>query len=214
MTLAFYLGLTLFEEMALAPAAPVGMAMPPTASVTKVQAAELLAGFGSSGWLRHNRAREKKWPWLAVLAAIGVYQKESAGWRSMISPGPNRTGPAYACAAIPSAGFAWARTHALHGAGAVRAPVHGPRWPLPAFGRPSGGGEGDRKLPAIADLAGWVIVRLDVQRSAGLGGVTPARCALLVCAGAARQRSVSGDNTAYGSSRQVLLAACRRSRTW
>jgi hypothetical protein len=146
MPLAFYLGLTLFEEMALAPAAPVGMAY----SADRI--GDQGAGGGTAGrlwelagWLRHNRAREKKWPWLAVLAAICVYQKESAAWRSMISPGPNRTGPAYACAAIPSAGFAWARTYALHGAGAVRARVHGPRWPLPAFGRPSGGGEGDRK---------------------------------------------------------------------
>jgi hypothetical protein len=133
MTLAFYLGLELFAATrpALLLAALWGLHPALTESVTNVVGrADLLAGLAVlAGLLCHVRAREKKWPWLAVLAAvatIGVFSKESAvvllaamALYDFTWGKPNW--PAYACAAIPFGGFLAARTYALHGAGAVHA---------------------------------------------------------------------------------------------
>ena len=133
MTLAFYLGMALFEEtwLALALAALWGLHPVLTESVTNVVGrADLLAGFGVlAGLLCHIRAREQKWPWLAILplvAAIGVFSKESAivliaamALYDFTWGKPNW--PAYPCVAIAFAAFWWARTYALHGVGAIHA---------------------------------------------------------------------------------------------
>jgi hypothetical protein len=133
MTLAFYLGLRLFGDIwrALALAALWGLHPVLTESVTNVVGrADLLAGFGVlAGLLCYIRARERQWPWLALLAlvaTVGMFSKESAivlmaamaiydftwgkpDWR------------AYSCVAIPFGIFLVARTFALHGVGTVHA---------------------------------------------------------------------------------------------
>ena len=126
LTLAFYLGLVLFEEPWLAFAFAALWSLHPllTESVTNVVGrADLLAGFAVlAGLLCHIRSRERRWPWLAALAvaaAIGFFSKESAvvlvaamALYDYTYRKPNW--PAYACVAVPLATFAWARANVLH----------------------------------------------------------------------------------------------------
>jgi hypothetical protein len=132
-TLAFYLGLALFGNtwLALALAALWGLHPVLTESVTNVVGrADLLAGFAViAGLLCYIQARRTRWPWLALLAlvaAIGIFSKESAivlvaamALYDFTWGKPDWRG--YGCVAIPFGAFLVARTFALHGTGSVHA---------------------------------------------------------------------------------------------